>query len=203
MTARHNIQTKNKSGLSFKQIRKSVVATPIKFLENLELEINTLMENLQTLDKFLTRECQHEAPSFHGIYDNLEDIKRLTSKNLIDKRMQVGEENKKHAVSKESLADDENETEASIERTPVNENVSKNKITIEQAYDSLREISVFLGNEQPQSPASTLIKIADAIGKKTFQELLEINMKSGASVMHTISELYKILNTGSENNQQK
>jgi flagellin-specific chaperone FliS len=75
----------------------------------------------------------------------------------------------------------------------INDNKSNRGPTLEEAYRLLGEISAFLEMEQPQSPASTLIKIATSIGKKTFQELMEINMQNGSTVMSTISELYKIL----------
>lgn len=66
-------------------------------------------------------------------------------------------------------------------------------ISLEDMYGILEKIAAFLEKKQPQSPSSILIKIASAIGKKTFQELLEINVKNGVSFMGTISELYKIL----------
>lgn len=46
--------------------------------------------------------------------------------------------------------------------------------------------------KQPQSPSSTLLRVASRIGQKSFQELLELNMRSGVSVLNTISELYSI-----------
>ncbi len=58
----------------------------------------------------------------------------------------------------------------------------------------LRDIGNFLAQAQPQSPSATLIKIALALGEKSFQELLEINMKNGVSIMNTISELHLAVN---------
>ena len=70
--------------------------------------------------------------------------------------------------------------------------VQQKEPTINQAYDAMAEIADFLEKKQPQSPASTLLRVASRIGKKSFQELLELNMQSGVSVLNTISELYRI-----------
>jgi type VI secretion system protein ImpA len=189
MMARHSLKTKNKNGLSFKQIRKSIVATPVKFFEDLISKTTSLIDNLETLNKILNEKCGSEAPSFYNVFTTLEDIKRISSKNLVERQNQAKEEEKKHSEKQENLPNGDADVDENQDTKQAD------TINIEQAYATLREISVFLEKQQPQSPAATLIKIADVIGKKTFQELLEINMKSGTSVMHTISELYKILNT--------
>jgi type VI secretion system protein ImpA len=190
MTAQHNLQTKNAKGLSFKQLQKSVLSTSSEFLQTLKIEAELSMENLKSLDDFVTRKCENDAPSFKGVFDYLEAIKRITLKNLRDKHSQM-QKNLKIVPVKQ---DNQDNVEV-IDENPQPEKISPPKITVEQAYATLAEIAIFLEKEQPQSPASTLIKIANVIGKKNFPELLEINMKSGASIMTTISELYRVINT--------
>lgn len=187
MMARRNLQIKNVKGLSLKQIRKSVLSSSIEFFQKLAGNIKSLMEVTRELDTFLTEKCGNDAPSFKEVFECLEDIQRTTTQNLADKQKQIAEQKPKvEVVQNDSAEQQDNSSSESVSQ-------STDEATVEQAYDALREIAVFLEKKQPQSPASILIRIANAIGKKTFQELLEINMKSGASVMSTISELYKIL----------
>ena len=81
--------------------------------------------------------------------------------------------------------------------------VKKQYKTSAEVYETLEQIADLLEKEQPQSPASTLIKIASAIGNKTFKELLEINMENGTSVMRIISELHELLSSYSNKNNDK
>jgi type VI secretion system protein ImpA len=188
MTARRNLQIKNNDGLSLKQLKKSVFATPIEFFETLVTDLDLSMGNLKKLDDFVLARCGNESPSFQGIFDCLEDIKRITLKNMDDKRSQMSKRPEK--IISNNPEEDSNSTAEKIEQS---------EVTIEQAYAAMEEIAAFLEKEQPQSPVSTLIKIASEIGRKNFQELLEINMKSGISVINTISELHNILTVTSEN----
>ncbi len=192
MMARHNLQIKNTKGISLKQIRKSVLSSSIEFFRKLDSDIKKLTDSIKALDAFLTEKCGNDAPSFSEILECLDDIQRTTSQNLAEKEKQIAEQTAKVEVIQSSEAEPADDVKTNSVQS------QEDEATLEQAYDALREIAVFLEKKQPQSPASILIKIANAIGKKTFQELLEINMKSGASVMSTISELYKILSNRPE-----
>ncbi|MDR0632353.1 MAG: type VI secretion system protein TssA [Holosporaceae bacterium] len=194
MTARHNLQIKNTKGLSLKQLKKSVFATPIEFFQTLKREVELSIEGLKKLDAFIAEKCENDAPSFRALFDCLEDIKRTTDKNLADKQSQIAERSPKQPQNNQS--DVSKDSDSGLSEKPAPKGA-----TIEQAYAAMLEIAAFLEKEQPQSPASTLIQIASAIGKKNFQELLEINMKSGTPVMNTISELYRILITKPEDNK--
>ncbi|MDR2781182.1 MAG: type VI secretion system protein TssA [Holosporaceae bacterium] len=189
MTARHNFKIKNTKGLSMREIRKSVLSTPIEFFQNLQTEIIESINNLKRLDNFIVEKCGNDnSPSFRGIIDYLEDIRRVTSKNIEDKKKQM---------DSQKLREQQNIVESQqvdeVPPTPLTDPEPQQGPTLENAYSAMEEIAIFLEKEQPQSPASTLLRIAGAIGKKNFQELLEINMKSGTSVMNTISELYRAL----------
>ena len=188
-TAQHNLQTKNTKGLSFKQLKKSIPTTSLEFLQALETEINYSVENLKKLDNFIGEKYGGDAPSFRNVFDCLGEIGHITSKNLQEKYSQMQEKPEIRCVKQDNIEIIDNSIPA-----PEN-NATPPKATIEQAYATLKEIALFLEKEQPQSPASTLIKIAAAIGKKNFQELLEINTKNNASIAATISELYCMINT--------
>ncbi|MDR0677104.1 MAG: type VI secretion system protein TssA [Holosporaceae bacterium] len=182
ITARHNFQIKNNNGTSLKQLKKTLLATPFESLSSANEEINLAIHNLNKLNDFLNEKCKDEAPSFGGIFAHLNDIKHIISQAIA--------EQSKIIIDKKSSARPIQQDTLSIEE---NVSMQQAKPTLEQAYKALGEISVFLEQEQPQSPASILLKIASAIGKKNFQELLEINLKNGISVMNMISELYRLL----------
>jgi hypothetical protein len=191
IAARHNLKIKNTNGLSLREIRRSVLTTSLEFFQTLENEVTECIDNLKKLNNFIIEKCGHDnSPSFRGIIDCLDDIKRITSKNLEEKEKQA-------AAQKPPPLPQKDETEKILKEDsalPTTESESQPQApTLEQAYAAMAEIAAFLEKEQPQSPASTLIKIAAAIGKKNFQELLEINMKSGASVINTICELYRVI----------
>ncbi|MDR0753621.1 MAG: type VI secretion system protein TssA [Holosporaceae bacterium] len=190
MAAQHNLQTKNSKGLSFKQLRKSVLSTDIKFFQTLQTDLESSMENLRTLYDFITQKCDNDAPSFKNVFDCLEEIKRITLKNLQDKTSQM-------QVEREVISRKQDVIEM-IDKNPPQETPPSTNATIAQAYATLDDVANFLEKAQPQSPASSLIKIASTIGKKNFTELLEINANSGASIMTMISELYRVINADSK-----
>lgn len=197
MMARHNIKIKNTKGLLLKDIKKVVLSSSINFFQTLSVDLNNLIENFQELDRFLTDKCKTDAPSFAEILNCLNDIQRINAKNLADKQAQIDEERQKALIQQQQLQMQQREAEQADSPAPAETQSTSDEPTIEEAYRALQDIAFFLERKQPQSPASILIKIASAIGTKTFKELLEINMNSGASVMSTISELYKILNNNS------
>ncbi|MDR0678136.1 MAG: type VI secretion system protein TssA [Holosporaceae bacterium] len=194
MMARHNLQTKNNKELSLKQLNKSVLATPLEFFETLATDVESSMKNLRKLNDFILEKCKNESPSFRKIFDYLEDIKRITQKNIADKQFQISERSEK--IISTNKEEDLNLTSERKEQS-----MEQGKVSIEQAYIAMEEIAAFLEQEQPQSPVSTLIKIAGVIGRKNFQELSEINIKSGDSVINTIFELHHLLVVPPENKQ--
>ncbi|MDR2646209.1 MAG: type VI secretion system protein TssA [Holosporaceae bacterium] len=187
MAAQHNLQTKNSKGLSFKQLRKSVLSTDVEFFQTLQVDLESCIENLQILYDFITQKCGDEAPSFKNVFDCLEEMKRITLKNLQDKTSQMREERKVISPKQDAIE--------IIDKNPSQETQPSADVAIARAYATLDDVALFLEKAQPQSPASSLIKIASAIGKKNFTELLEINI-GGASIMTTISELYRAINAG-------
>jgi type VI secretion system ImpA family protein len=191
LIARRNLQIKDVKGLSLKQIKKSVVSTPVEFLEALELKINSLTDKLKSLNNFLNEKSSADAPSFHEFFNILEDIRNITSKNIADKKAQMAGAAQK-AVA-EPVVNEENDEEDDEEmESGVLQNTDEPQ-SLEKTYDTLHELADFLEKAQPQSPAATLLRIAAAIGKKTFSELLEMNIKSGVSVEHVVSELHRAL----------
>lgn len=68
--------------------------------------------------------------------------------------------------------------------------------TLDEAYKALNDIAAFLEQQQPQSPSSVLVRIASAIGKKSFKELMGIETKTGSTFMGTIADLYEIFYSG-------
>lgn len=198
VTARHNLRVKNSSGITLKDFQKSIATTPIDFLIEIDNGVNNVLRNLKKLEDFLNEQCEKEAPSFRIIYDNINDIKQVNTKNIVERKKQVDEEENKRKAQLAAKIDSEDDIE---EEDTITEKANDNNATptIEQAYNALDEIATFLEKEQPQSPSSALIKIASAIGKKTFQELLEVNTQNGATLMGTISELYRILKKDSKN----
>lgn len=192
ISSRHNLRIKSKDGLSAKELRKSVIATPLDFFEGIESVIDSIIINLKKLDKLITTYSSKDSPSFQAIYDLLYEVQRINIKNLEIKRKQMSGGTKNKEDNIDNKVDVQFEGDSSEEDIPDKANISE-KPTLEQAYSALEDIAVFLENEQPQSPSSTLLRIANSIGKKTFQELMDINLQSGANIISTISELYKIL----------
>ncbi|MDR2106961.1 MAG: type VI secretion system protein TssA [Holosporaceae bacterium] len=188
LTARRNLQIKNTDGLSLGQIKKGVLATPQEFVESLGSEVRLAIENLKKLDDFIVEQCNDDSPSFRLLLNHLEDAERTTAKNLQIKRNQMAETVAKAEARRDQPKPVDEDGNSSSEEEPV-----KKEPTLEDAYDLLKNIGLFLERKQPQSPAAILIKIASVIGKKNFQELLDINVKNGAPVMSTISELYRVL----------
>jgi type VI secretion system protein ImpA len=191
ISTRHNLRIKNSNGLSLKDLQKSVLSTPLVFFEGIEIDIGNVIENTKIMADILNKFSPTEAPSFTGIYDIFREIEQINKKNLMDKKNQMQED----VMSANNSDEDSSEKISSLEVQETNDG-NKNKLTIKQAYETLDEIAAFLEKEQPQSPASALVKIANVIGKKTFQELLEINTQNGGSVINTIYELYKFIGIG-------
>jgi type VI secretion system protein ImpA len=194
MMARRNLRTKNSQELSLKQLKKSVTATSLEFFKTLTEDVESSETNLRRLNDFLLEKCKNESPSFRKIFDYLEDIKRLTKQNITEKLSQISDRSEKNLQT--DGEEDSNPTLEKKEPTP-----QKSKASLEQAYVAMEEIAAFLELEQPQSPVSTLIKIAAAIGRKNFQELLEISMQNGNSAINTIYELHRTLVTIPENKE--
>ena len=187
MEARRNLQIKNTKGLSLKTIGKQVTVTALETFQNILGQTTESINLVNDLKIFLNEKCPQDSPSFHQLLKYLEDIKRITSKNIELKEKQQAHA-KKVQVEKQTSA-----STADVEITLEDVGESKQKEpTINQAYNAMDEIAEFLEKKQPQSPSSTLLRVASRIGKKTFQELLELNMQSGVSVLNTISELYSI-----------
>ncbi|MDR2067572.1 MAG: type VI secretion system protein TssA [Holosporaceae bacterium] len=201
MTARRNLQIKNIRGLSLKQIGKSVAVTPLEFFETLKNEINELQDKLKSLNEFLDERCHEEMPSFHEIFSCLKDMEHIVSRSIAEKATSssvVGPKPSEGADTAEPNAIDGDDNQQTGDGGDENDGAATASYkNLEGAYETLVGIASFLEREQPQSPAATLIKIASAIGNKTFQELLEINMQNGTSVMHAISELHSILSSSS------
>ncbi|MDR3186937.1 MAG: type VI secretion system protein TssA [Holosporaceae bacterium] len=196
MTARRNLQIKNSRGLSLKQIEKNVAVTPLEFFEALGKEVNELQEKLKSLNDFLNEKCSEEAPSFHEIFSCLKDIEHVVSRSMAGKKSSSDASGSKdsgrmNAAETQQVDEDQQISDGSSEAT------AASCKTLDGAYENLVKIAAFLEKEQPQSPSATLIKIASAIGNKTFQELLEINMQNGTSVIHAISELRGLLSSNS------
>ena len=189
MDARRNLQIKNANGISLQVIGKQVAITSLETFQNIAAQVDESIQLLGELKAFLDEKCPQESPSFRQLLDYLEDIKRITAKNI-----ELKEKQQARIVQKEQLEKAQNVQPATdAEMVLEDDSESQNKEpTIGQAYDALAEIAEFLEKKQPQSPASTLLKVARRIGKKSFQELLELNMQSGVSVLNTISELYSI-----------
>lgn len=181
ITSRYNLKLKIRSGVSFKQLNKSIAATPRSFFENTLATISELTDVTHQLDDFLTNISANDAPSFKQMYDYLGQIKHILL-------AAVPAEETPSSPPPQSSSEVQSEAKTEIKETPATD-----EPTIEQAYTALQDIANFLEKKQPQSPAAILVKIAATIGDKSFQELLDINLKKDVSVMQTISELYKAL----------
>ncbi|MCR4624041.1 MAG: type VI secretion system protein TssA [Alphaproteobacteria bacterium] len=191
MEARRNLQIKNSNGISLKIISKQVAVTTLETFKGIADQVEKSINLLKELKAFLDEKCGQDAPSFHQLTEYLEDIKRITLKNIELKEKQQAQAAQKVKVEKQASQPNTSDDEMTLEDDNKNQNQNREP-TIGQAYDALSEIALFLENKQPQSPSSTLLKVAIMIGKKSFQELLELNMRSGVSVLNTISELYSI-----------
>lgn len=189
MEARRNLQIKNTDGISIKTIGKQVAVTTLKTFKGIADQVEEAINLLKELRIFLDEKCGQDAPSFHQLTNYLEDIKRITLRNIELKEKQQAQAAQKVKVEKRIPQPGTSDDEMTLEDDSDTKNQEP---TIGQAYDALSEIALFLEKKQPQSPSSALLKVAVMIGKKSFQELLELNMQSGVPVLNTISELYSI-----------
>ena len=203
LTARHHMHVKNlpKDSLTMEQIKKSVSMTPESFYLNVKVETENALNELKLFEDFLNEKCHDDSPSFRSVYECLQDVQQTAinclGECLIIKPVKENppeEEQKIQKPTPESPKDAEKKVEEAPQPASTGEKKTKKGPTIENAYKVLRDIGNFLAQAQPQSPSATLIKIALALGEKSFQELLEINMKNGVSVMNTISELHLAVN---------
>lgn len=195
ISSQYNMRVKAKGAVSPKDLQKSVLSTPIDFFEDIKTKLESIISNMKRLDDLINGYCPKDAPSFRTVYDMLDDIQRTNTKNLESKKKQMAETRRlqeiQQAKSREQALSNDNDNETPS--TEVAEPEDDEKPTVDQAYQLIGNIAAFLEKEQPQSPSSLLLKIAGAIGKKTFQQLMEINMSNGSNVVGTISELYKVL----------
>lgn len=192
LTAQHNFKIRNFSGLTIRTVKKILQATSYDFLHAQQENTANSIVVINQLAKFLEEKYNSEAPSFANILNNLNAIKRVTDQALEKvkpPKIIVRKEAETDAPKEQIPTEDKNNSEEEQAKPP-----QDTEPTIEHAYEVLKGIANFLQRKQPQSPASILIKIAATIGEKSFQELLDLNMQSGTSVINTISELYKILN---------
>lgn len=201
LTAQYNFKIKNFSGLTIKGVKKVMLATSYNFLHAQRENITYVTESINKLANFLEEKYKNNAPSFGTILSNLDTIKRITDQALEkvhSPEVVIQAEVKTNTIEEQSSEKDKIEdNEVETPTTPS----QKEQPTVEHAYEVLKGIGNFLQRKQPQSPASILVKIAVAIGEKSFQELLDLNMQSGTSVMNTISELYKMLSMDTKKNE--
>lgn len=186
ISSQYNMRVKVKGSINPKDLQKSVLSTPIDFIDSIKTKLETIIPNVRKLDALISEHCPNDAPSFRAVYEMLDDVQRTNTKNLESKKKQMAEIPKPQEQHKLSESEESNDN---VE----NNNEENEKPTVEQAYMLIENIASFLEKEQPQSPSSILLKIAAAIGKKTFQQLMETNMQNGTNVVGTISELYKVL----------
>lgn len=198
ITAQHNLKIHSK-GLSLKQLGKSVADTSPKFFKNLKNSVKLLAESTQKLDGFLTEKLSKDAPSFKQLYDYLEQILHIIVKAISEEALQNKEQTRseeKPAAEKTSSSQipsaekSESELLSPALSSPSTAAVAPNALTMETAYENLRNIGDFFEHAQPQSPATILVQIASIIGRKSFQELLDISTHDGRPIVNTIHELY-------------
>lgn len=205
LTARHNLRMKNPTGITVDDFQKSFASTATDFMANIDSSVKEALQNLKILEDFINSKCEHDAPSFRNVYDNLNEIKQVNEKNLEERRKAEAEAEAKRQAK---LAAEEAERKAR-EANGGNDaaggengggdnsggasDAASAEPTLEEAYKALNDIAAFLEQQQPQSPSSVLIRIACAIGTKTFKELMGIKTKAGTTLMGTLSELHGIL----------
>lgn len=197
ITAQYNLKIHNK-GISLKQLGKSIADTSPQFFKNLKNSIELLAKSTHKLDDFLTEKLPKDAPSFKQLYDYLEQISHIIVKAISEETSQ----NEEQATNEEKTTMEKISTETTTTAEAADESsspalssssvavIAQNALTVETAYENLRNIGGFFEHAQPQSPATILVQIASIIGRKSFQELLDINTHDGRPIVNTIHELY-------------
>lgn len=192
LTAKYNFKIKNRKGLTLDNVRKGLQTTSTEFLQKQKELAKQGVDCITRLIDFLNKKTKAESPSFKNSLEYLNTIEYLSSQTL-NKIQTTFPPKIKNTIQKE-IEETPEQKEKKEEDTPLPEKkIEEKELSIENAYATLEKISNFLKKEQPQSPASILIKIATSIGKKSFQELLDINTESNSTAINTIYELYKIL----------
>lgn len=186
LDARRNFRIKNTNGLSLQTIGKQVAETPVEVFHEILEQITKAEDNMNRLKSLLNEKCDQESPSFQTLMNEITDIKRITQKNIELKSAQQIQMAKVEQTQATNEVPVEIDTNAVINNEP-----ESSEPTLAQAYSALAELSVFLEEKQPQSPAAMLIKVANHIGKKSFQELLDIDAPNG-SILNAIYDLYRI-----------
>lgn len=203
LTAQYNFKIKNFSGLTIRGIKKILQATSYDFLQAQREGVVNSIFAIDKLANFLEEKYKNNAPSFGNILNNLNTIKRFTEQALEKVQPPKPKIQKKAEtdLSEKTMSDEEKANNNEKEDEEKKDSKQVPEPTVERAYEVLKGIGDFLQKKQPQSPASILVKIAVAIGEKSFQELLDLNMQSGTSVMNTISELYKMLSINTKKDE--
>lgn len=196
------IEAKNESSEQqqaklFSEIRKSQSSTPDMFFIENQHYIEKALLSVKNLDKFLSDKTKNASPSFGRIIQILEtvntEIKNILSSKNVDlwaPDVENYEYIKKPDIPKEEPlinADSIPQQEETNSENPLND------ATLEQAYDALYQISIFLEEKQPQSIIPALLKVAIFLNSRTFSEIVAIKTSDGEPILNCISKLAEVI----------
>lgn len=181
----------------FSEIRKSQSSTPdMFFIENQHYIEKTLLI-IKNLDKFLSDKTKNASPSFGRIIQILKTVNTEMKNILSAKNVDLWAPEAENYEYKKKQEKSKEEAPTSLENIPVQEEVnSENPLsdaTIEQAYDALYQISIFLEEKQPQSIIPSLLKVAIFLNSRSFSEIITIKTSDGEPILNCISKLAEII----------
>lgn len=157
----------------------SVTLSPTAFYVTLNREVQTILETLTALERFLDAQCGSKAPGLARFKEILRAIERLVE-GVLRERADHGED---ISVSAEEHAD----PGILQDYTPDDGYVSVGSPirSRAEAYRRLSEAADYLLRTEPHSPAPYLVKRAVAWGSMTLTELLQ-------EFVHNPNDLYAI-----------
>lgn len=115
VTARHNLRMKNPEGITLDDFQKSIGSTATAFMADIDGSVRNSLENLAKLETFLNSKCEHDAPSFRNVYDNLNEIKQVNGKYFEERRKADAEAEAKRKAKIEAEEAERKALEAAAE----------------------------------------------------------------------------------------
>lgn len=186
---------------SFIEIRKGQDITEDIFFIKTQHYIQKSINLIEELDSFLSAKTSNQSPSFNKVTSLLEllniDISNIINSRNLDKwdvNQDVYIPSKKEKIKPTNI--EEINQQDSTNNTEENDNKTDDplaKATIEQAYDAIYQISLFLEEKQPQSVTPSLLKVILFLKNKSFTEITTIKTNDGEPILSCISKICEII----------
>ncbi len=182
--------------ITLARFRKSLNRTPLSFIKT---AYSQLLETTKALDNYrayLEEVCSGQAPTFSRIRTSLDDMMRICKTSLDQRPDQAEPEEREGSTVNEQVSSTDNinellkdDTTVSIQGNISSQNSAEDDtVTISErkhAYQALRDISSFLKDLDPHSPAPYLVNLIATWEHKNMIEILT-DMAEGSTESHRL-----------------